>query len=50
MLDEVAWAEDGTYRYGDYFSPEKFFNDCLENSNEFLRKTRKPLIRGCMVV
>jgi len=35
MLYEVDWAEDGTYRYGDYFSPEKFFNDCLENSNEF---------------
>ena len=35
MLYEVDWAEDGTYRYGDYYSPEKFFNDCLENSNEF---------------
>ena len=35
MLYEIDWAEDGTYRYGDYFSPEKFFNDCLENSNEF---------------
>ena len=35
MLYEVDWAEDGTYRYGDYYSPEKFFNDWLENSNEF---------------
>lgn len=35
MLYEVDWAEDGTYRSGDYYSPEKFFNDCLENSTEF---------------
>ena len=35
MLYEVEWADDGTYRYGDYYSPEKFFNDCLENSIEF---------------
>ena len=35
MLHEVEWAEDGTYRYGDYYSPEKFFNDCLKNSTEF---------------
>lgn len=35
MLYEVDWAEDGTYRPGEHNSPEKFFNDCLENSNEF---------------
>ena len=35
MLHEVDWAEDGTYRPGDYYSPEKFFNDGLENSTEF---------------
>ncbi len=35
MLYEVDWADDGTYRPGEYNSPEKFFNDCLENSNEF---------------
>ena len=35
MLYEVDWAEDGTYRPGEYNSPEKFFNDGLENSNEF---------------
>ena len=35
MLYEVDWAEDGTYRPGDYYSPEKFFNDGLENSTEF---------------
>ena len=35
MLYEVDWAEDGTYRPGEYNSPEKFFNDCLENSREF---------------
>lgn len=35
MLCDVDWAEDGTYRPGEYNSPEKFFNDCLENSNEF---------------
>lgn len=35
MLYEVDWAEDGTYRPDEYNSPEKFFNDCLENSNEF---------------
>ena len=35
MLYEVDWAEDGTYRPGEFYSPEKFFNDCLENSREF---------------
>jgi len=35
MLYEVDWAEDGTYRPGEFYSPEKFFNDCLENSKEF---------------
>ena len=35
MLYEVDWAEDGTYRPGEPNSPEKFFNDCLENSKEF---------------
>ncbi len=35
MLYEVNWAEDGTYRPGEQNSPEKFFNDCLENSKEF---------------
>ena len=35
MLYEVDWAEDGTYRPGEYNSPEKFFNECLENSKEF---------------
>lgn len=35
MLYEVDWAEDGTYRPDEYYSPEKFFNDCLVNSKEF---------------
>lgn len=35
MLYDVEWAEDGTYRPDEYNSPEKFFNDCLENSTEF---------------
>ena len=35
MLYEVDWAEDGTYRPDEYYSPEKFFNDCLKNSKEF---------------
>lgn len=35
MLYEVDWAEDGTYRPGEFNSPEKFFNDGLENSDEF---------------
>lgn len=35
MLYEVDWAEDGTYRPREFNSPEKFFNDCLENSKEF---------------
>lgn len=35
MLCDVDWAEDGTYRPGEFNSPEKFFNDCLENSKEF---------------
>ena len=35
MLYEVDWAEDGTYRPDEYYSPAKFFNDCLKNSKEF---------------
>ena len=35
MLCDVDWADDGTYRPGEFNSPEKFFNDCLENSREF---------------
>lgn len=35
MLHDVDWADDGTYRPGEYNSPERFFNDCLENSLEF---------------
>ena len=35
MLYEVEWAEDGTYRPGEYNPPEKLFNDCLQNSKEF---------------
>lgn len=35
MLCDVEWADDGTYRPGEFNSPEKFFNDCLENSKEF---------------
>ena len=35
MLCDVEWADDGTYRPGEFNSPEKFFNDCLENSMEF---------------
>ncbi len=32
MLKDVEWAKDGTYRSGDKFSPERFFNDGLKNS------------------
>ena len=35
MLYEVDWAEDGTYVPGEEYSPERFFDDCLHNSNEF---------------
>lgn len=35
MLYEVDWAEDGTYRPGEEYSPERFFNECLSNSKEF---------------
>ena len=35
MLYDVNWAEDGTYRPGEYNSPERFFNDGLRNSKEF---------------
>lgn len=35
MLKDVKWAEDGTYRPGEYYSPEKFFEDSLHNSMEF---------------
>lgn len=35
MLCDVDWAEDGTYRPGYYYSPERFFNDCLTNSSQF---------------
>lgn len=35
MLCDVEWANDGTYRPGEDNSPEKFFNDGLQNSTEF---------------
>ena len=35
MLYEVEWADDGTYVPGEEFSPERFFNDGLNNSTEF---------------
>lgn len=35
MLYEVDWANDGTYRPGETYSPERFFNDGLKNSCEF---------------
>jgi len=35
MLNDVTWACDGTYRPGEEFSPERFFNDGLMNSSEF---------------
>ena len=35
MLKDVVWASDGTYRPGEKFSPEKFFNDGLKNSCSF---------------
>lgn len=35
MLNEVKWAADGTYSPGKKNSPEKLFNDCLNNSCEF---------------
>lgn len=35
MLTDVDWAEDGTYVPGEEFSPERFFNDGLNNSTEF---------------
>lgn len=35
MLYEVDWAHDGTYRPGEKYSPERFFNDGLKNSCEF---------------
>lgn len=35
MLKDVVWASDGTYRPGEKFSPERFFNDGLKNSCSF---------------
>ena len=35
MLNEVDWAEDGTYVPGEEYSPERFFDDGLKNSTEF---------------
>lgn len=32
MLKDVEWANDGTYRPRERFSPERFFNDGLKNS------------------
>lgn len=32
MLKDVIWASDGTYKPGEEFSPERFFNDGLKNS------------------
>lgn len=35
MLRDVIWANDGTYRPGETFSPVRFFMDGLKNSCEF---------------
>lgn len=35
MLKDVVWADDGTYRPGERFSPIRFFSDGLKNSCEF---------------
>ena len=35
MLNDIEWAEDGTYKPGDEYSPKMFFNGCLHNSKEF---------------
>lgn len=35
MLKDVKWAADGTYRPGETYSPERFFNDGLKNSRNF---------------
>ena len=35
MLKDVEWAKDGTYRPGEKFSPERFFNEGLKNSCSF---------------
>lgn len=35
MLKDVTWAADGTYRPGEEFSPERFFNDGLKNCCNF---------------
>ena len=35
MLNEVDWAEDGTYVPDEEYSPERFFDDGLKNSTEF---------------
>ena len=35
MLKDVKWAADGTYRPGETYSPERFFNEGLKNSRNF---------------
>ena len=35
MLKDVEWAKDGTYRPGEKYSPERFFNEGLKNSCSF---------------
>lgn len=35
MLRDVVWSDDGMYKVGDVYNPERFFSDALNNSSEF---------------
>ena len=36
MLRDVVWSDDGMYKVGDVYNPERFFSDALNNSSEFV--------------
>ena len=31
MLRDVVWSDDGMYKVGDVYNPERFFSDALNN-------------------
>lgn len=35
MLRDVVWSDDGMYKVGNVYNPERFFSDALNNSSEF---------------
>ena len=45
MLRDVVWSDDGMYKVGDVYNPERFFSDALNNSSFFVfRISKQPKI------